>query len=207
MADGVIPKKKRVGNRNDLTAEYVRSILHYSPDTGDLRWKWRPDRTLSWNAVWAGTLAGTRTKSGVRVKINYKPYAAHRLAVLIVTGKWPIDEIDHENLDKFDNRWGNLREATHDENMWNRLALVKNRSGLKGVSLCNGRWRARITIHRKHIFLGYFKTAIEAHAAYCEAAVRLHGKFARYGKVSKLAALPVSVKLPSSTAKGGPGSL
>ena len=33
----------------------------------------------------------------------------------------------------------------------------------------------------KSIYLGYYRTPEEAHAAYCATARRLHGEFARFG--------------------------
>jgi hypothetical protein len=51
---------------------------------------------------------------------------------------------------------------------------------LKGVTLLdNGRYQARIMADKQRFFLGSFSTPEEAHAAYCKAAVELHGEFAR----------------------------
>ncbi|MFW4291481.1 HNH endonuclease [Salmonella enterica subsp. enterica serovar Paratyphi C] len=44
----------------------------------------------------------------IRIYINKKWYLAHRLAWLYVTGKWPINVIDHINRNKADNRFINL---------------------------------------------------------------------------------------------------
>jgi hypothetical protein len=56
-----------------------------------------------------------------------------------------------------------------------------NTSGYKGVYWYEDRkkWRAQIGYQGKVTNLGSFDTPEEAHAAYCEAAHRLHGEFAR----------------------------
>jgi hypothetical protein len=98
-----------------------------------------------------------------------------------MTGDWPPFEIDHIDMNGLNNRWNNLREATHSQNMMNKL--YPNSTGFKGVSIrrkCTIRpFVARIHINNRHKHLGYFKTAKEAHTAYVRAAQKEHGEFAR----------------------------
>jgi AP2 domain len=54
-----------------------------------------------------------------------------------------------------------------------------NKVGFKGVTFEKRRFRAQITKDDKQYHLGYFATPEAAHAAYVEAAKRLHGEFAR----------------------------
>jgi hypothetical protein len=42
------------------------------------------------------------------------------------------------------------------------------------------RWKAVITVHGKGLYLGYFKTPEAAHMAYCAAADKHFGEYARY---------------------------
>jgi hypothetical protein len=89
--------------------------------------------------------------------------------------------VDHRDGNTLDNRRSNLRVATVGQNGKNRELNSNSTSGLKGVSWTPklGRWKAQIQSNGKGIFLGYFWDKLDAHAAYCEAATRLHGDFAR----------------------------
>jgi hypothetical protein len=52
-------------------------------------------------------------------KVLGKVYQAHRLAFLYQEGKFPLEEVDHINHKKDDNRWSNIRHATRVENSKN----------------------------------------------------------------------------------------
>lgn len=97
----------------------------------------------------------------------------------------PGVQVDHINGDGLDNRRCNLREATHSQNQQNRGKNRNNSTGFKGVDFVKhrGKFRARIMANRVLVSLGAdFATAEEAHAAYCEAAKRLHRRFANTGE-------------------------
>jgi hypothetical protein len=89
---------------------------------------------------------------------------------------------DHINGDTLDNRRDNLRVATNSQNQMNKGVQPNTTSNLKGVHWISAkkRWRALITLEGKQTYLGLFKTEEEAHAAYCEAARRIFGEFARF---------------------------
>jgi len=57
------------------------------------------------------------------------------------------------------------------------------KSGFKGVCLSSlhGKWMAQIQVDKKKIHLGLFDDPAEAHSAYVEAAIRLHGEYANDG--------------------------
>jgi hypothetical protein len=93
---------------------------------------------------------------------------------------FPRLDVDHSNGDTLDNRRHNLRLATRAQNSRNGKRRVNNTSGFKGVSLHRDNvWLAKITVAKKQIYLGTFTSPEEAHAAYCRAADRYHGEFAR----------------------------
>ena len=181
MAAKRFPQKHNY--RNDLTAEYVRSILLYFPKTGQLFWKDRPELYHPINVKMRGTLAGTVKPSGHRdVAIDKHIYAAARLIWLIQTGKWPKHEVDHKNVKPDDNRWKNLREATPGQNCQNKRLRPDNTSGFKGVSwqASIGKWKASIGFERQFYYLGIYDRLEDAAAAYRKAARRFHRKFARF---------------------------
>lgn len=91
--------------------------------------------------------------------------------------------VDHINGDGLDNRRSNLRICSKSENLRNRGKPASNTSGYKGVawSKAAGKWQAYITVEGKRKHLGLFETPEAGHAAYCEAATKLHGEFANFG--------------------------
>jgi hypothetical protein len=161
--------------KDDLSFDRVDELLAYDPETGLLRWK------ISRGSRMKGGVAGNRTQKMVQVQIDGGGYVAHRLAWLLMTGTWPETELDHRNLDSFDNRWENLRVATHQQNCCNRRREVRNKSGFKGVHWHSvlKKWRTQIKVNGVITRLGAFNSAEEAYAVYCAAAVKYHGEFRR----------------------------
>lgn len=170
--------------RRDLTAERLREVLYYDPDTGVFTWRRRSEHNRfdsSWNTRYAGTQAGCSNEEGyLKIKVDAQRYLGHRLAWLYVTGEWPAGLLDHRNGNTGDNRWCNIRAASASENCCNIRMRKNNRSGFKGVHYWppGDCWRAEIWFARKRHYLGYFPSAEEAAAAYTAAARRLHGEFA-----------------------------
>lgn len=97
-------------------------------------------------------------------------------------------EVDHINGDARDNRRSNLRVCTHSQNVSNQRTQKRGKySRYKGVTKfprnTKRPWIAQAKVMGKHIFLGYYKTQIEAARAYNKAAPRLFGEFARLNKI------------------------
>ena len=160
-----------------VTAEEIRRLLDYVPETGQLIWREAPSHNTP---HLVGTVAGNLDRYGRRcVMIHKKNYFAHRLIWLHVHGVWPVNVIDHVNRDPSDNRIGNLREATRSQNMGNRRP-VPNQTGFMGVlfEASRRKWRASLRTNGKRVILGRFDTAEEAAAAYRSAKLREFGSFA-----------------------------
>jgi hypothetical protein len=90
--------------------------------------------------------------------------------------------VDHVNMNTLDNQRSNLRLANKQKNSQNTKRRKDNASGYKGVAVNqNGKkWRAYITVNKKRIHLGEHDTPELAHKAYCEAAMKYFGEFARF---------------------------
>lgn len=160
-----------------LTVERLRELLDYDPETGVFTWRCRRA-----NRPFEGRIAGSTHKRGyVVLKIEGKSVLAHRAAWAHYYGAWPEHDLDHQDTDKTNQRISNLRPATDIENGYNRRTKKDNTSGYKGVSVHTqtGRWQARIVVNKKRMWLGFFDTAEEAHAAYVRAAQMYHGEYAR----------------------------
>lgn len=96
-----------------------------------------------------------------------------------LSGGADTPEVDHKDLDQLNCRRGNLRAATHAQNMRNRARHINNRSGFKGVVAYGSKWRANISIGGRDTYLGTFATPEEAHAVYMAKAREVSGEFAR----------------------------
>lgn len=165
--------------KRNLTIDEWREFISYDPRTGNLHWLVNRQ-----GGVKRGDRAGTPNKGYIQIQLFGLIIHAHRVAWALAFGEWPEGHIDHINGCKSDNRLSNLRLATRSENLCNRGVQRNKRScQLKGVFPANrgayGTWFASITVDGNVVYLGTFPTPELAHAAYCDAALKFHGEFAR----------------------------
>jgi len=95
-----------------ITQKELKRLLIYDPRTGVFRWRINASARQR-----KGEVAGHPRTGYIYIGIDYMIYGAHRLAFLYMTGMWPKEEIGHENDIRNDNRWRNLSEMTHKQNM------------------------------------------------------------------------------------------
>lgn len=160
-----------------LTQERLKELLSYDPETGLFTW------LVNRGSVKAGKVVTCKMNCGyIEVRIDKKNYLCHRLAWLYMTGEWPREVIDHENRRRDDNRWSNLREATHSQNGANSKHYSSNTLGIRGVSIKKGAvskpFHAYIRINGRGQHIGCFASKSEASAAYENAAKQHFGEFA-----------------------------
>jgi hypothetical protein len=159
----------------ELTAERLRELLAYDPETGELYWRVRRPGRLK-----PGEPAGyAHNTIGYRyISVDGQNYLAHRLVWLHVHGRWPAEQIDHINGARSDNRLDNLRECSNAENSQN---MHKSRGSNTHIGVVYAsrqkrrkKWSARIRTNGRSIHLGWFLTEEEALAARTEAKARFH---------------------------------
>jgi len=155
----------------------LEDCIRYEPNTGVLIWKERVNKNIS-----IGQIIGTKHSKGyLFFRLNRKFYFCHRVAWFLHTGFWPVGEIDHENGVKSDNRINNLRDVTHQQNMWNKTSQKNTSSAYKGVHKIktSGKWRATLWNGFSKLHLGTFTDEKEAALAYDAEARRVFGEYAR----------------------------
>lgn len=166
---------------------FLRERFSYDPLEGVVRWKTRPLSHFAtdavgktWNTRYAGT-PGTKEPRGYCFRVEYGGRSlhlrAHRIAYALANGTTHFGEVDHENVDPFDNKAKNLRLATRSQNNANRKGFTK--TGLpKGVTKVGSKYAAYASAGRgKTQYLGRHDTPEAAHAAYCAFAKTRHGNF------------------------------
>lgn len=163
--------------KKPITPKRLREVLNYNPDTGLLTWRIRRGKSTP-----AGKIAGSLNHDGyIHVRVDKLPALAHRIAWVLMTGRWPKNQLDHRDRNRANNRWANLRLATASQNQANTGLSSRNTSGRKGVTWVKSRnkWQATIRVDGRHLHIGFFDSLAVASAAYQEVARNHHGEFAR----------------------------
>lgn len=175
-----------------MTPEYLNECFVWDYD-GNLTWKERPRSHFTsdggyktFNTKWANKPAGSVSKSGYgQLTVNSITIGTHRILYMLYHNTTIPDglQVDHEDENKLNNTFKNLRLGTGRQNCYNISITKNNTSGYKGVSLNkpNNNFRSYITIGTKLKHLGMFNTAEEAHEAYKVASMKYHGEFSNFG--------------------------
>jgi len=160
-----------------LTQAKVKRLLEYRD--GELYWK-----VAQGIKIKKGDKACFSLTNGgyfsLYIPSEQKTYMVSRLIFLMFHGYLPecVSFVDGNSRNT---RIENLREATPSQISCHRKKPSNNTSAFKGVSFSQqvGKYKATIIKKKKSYHLGYFDTPQEAHKAYCKAAKKLHGEFAR----------------------------
>lgn len=152
---------------NILTASRLRELVSYDQETGEFTRIIDSYRRVAR----VGSNPASFSKNGYfYISLDGVRHLAHRLAWLYVYGSWPVNDIDHMNCVRTDNRISNLRDVQRHVNNQNRAGTRSDNksSGMTGVSwhIHSKKWRARIWLKGKEYRVGLFDTPEEASAAY-----------------------------------------
>jgi hypothetical protein len=110
----------------------------------------------------------TRCSNGyIDINLTTTTLKAHQF-IWYWVNKQVVDEIDHIDNDKTNNKIENLRSVTHTQNMWNR-----SDEGIH-FNKTNNKFRALISLNKNRKHLGYFDTEFEAREAYQNAKKQYH---------------------------------
>lgn len=164
---------------NEHTSEELHKFFLYEAVSGKLYW-----RVNRGQRVKAGDEAGSQHNKGyLAVEVEGVAYLVHRVIWCMIHGEWPEKFIDHEDLDKQNNRLHNLRQASRSGNNCNQAMRSDNTSGVKGVNwnTRQGKWIARVQVNGKRIQVGCFDSLEDAEKAVQDARSKQHKEFANHG--------------------------
>jgi hypothetical protein len=137
---------------------------------------------FSWYAI--KSRSGFYAARTERVQGKIQVISMHRHLLGLGVGDSGI--ADHVHGETLQNRMAELRIVTPMQNQWNRAKSSLNTSGFVGVyyDIRGSRpdakhYYAKIKVHKKQVYLGYFTSAEEAHEAYQEASRKYFGDFKR----------------------------
>lgn len=154
------------------------SRLHYNEETGNLTWADGPKE---------GQVAGWKDQYGyLLTRIEGQLLRNHHIIWYKKTGVWPDKSVDHKDNDPSNNRWGNLRLATQQQQGMNQKLQNKRKGKWKGVHVSSsGKFYPKIKYNQKSVTgLGAkFTCAREAAMVYNMKAEKLFGPFAEFNKV------------------------
>lgn len=158
--------------QEEITVSFLKEVFDYK--NGAFYWK----KVLSAHGK-IGRMVGCNNGKGyLKVGINKKYYAIHRLMFLYHNGYLPkiVDHIDRNPLNNYPS---NLREATAQQNALNRGIRSDNKSTYKGVSFHKqtNKWQAEIQINGKAKYLGIYDTKEKAAIIYNQEAIKLFKEF------------------------------
>ena len=151
-------------SNSTLTAERLREVLDYDPETGVFVWRVQVN-----NRVEVGDVAGFSDGKGyLAIRLDRVQVFAHRLAWFWIHDAWPTGVIDHIDGVTTNNAIRNLRDVDHASNMQNLKGAKRDNSasGLLGVVPSRDKWVAQIRVGRKKYHLGVYLTPEEAHHSY-----------------------------------------
>lgn len=164
-----------IADEYTLPIEWLRERYRYNARTGVITLRSGPSKLKP---------LGSINKDGYRViKVPFSgrriQIAAHRLAWALHHGWHPVNDVDHKDLRRDNNRMKNLRHATRSQNLANRPNTGAFPKGVTKSRSKSKPFQAQITVNKCYRYLGCFDTPEAAHAAYLAHAEPAFGEFMR----------------------------
>jgi hypothetical protein len=164
-----IPKSR------SIPVEYIKECFEYREEyvdgvlQGNLYWRYREDKSNSWNTRHAGKKVGNLNSHGYYItNISYKNLRCfmrlHIIIFILNHNRYPVGVIDHVDRNKTNNLIENLEEGGHRDNNNNRGANTNSSSHFRGVCFEKKlkKWWARIEVNGKSTPAVYFADELEA---------------------------------------------
>lgn len=150
-----------MSRKNIPSQERLREVLDYDPLTGKMTWK-----VATATHVTPGDPAfAYRARDGyLQGGLDGGVHLAHRIVWKLVYGTTP-NQVDHIDGDRANNALSNLRDCSISDNNFNKGVRFSSKTGVNGVTIFNGRYRARIRVKGRDISLGCYDTIEEAASA------------------------------------------
>ena len=176
-----------------LTQQYLDEAITYNALTGIVKWKERPCHHFknlhgmrTFNARFAGKEAGTELFGYRSIILNKTQFMLHNVIWVLVNGKMPEGQIDHQNRDRSDNRFVNLRDVPISINLKNKGLYKNNKSGQSGVYWSNSfsKWIADISTGDCRKILGKYDKKEDAVKARKEAEFKC-GYHVNHGSITQ----------------------
>jgi hypothetical protein len=155
----------------EIDIDVLNKHLTYNPSTGEIH------SLTSRGNIKAGKKLGTMTGEGyMTIHVCGITLYFHRAAFALYHGYWP-EMVDHVNGDKSDNRIANLRASNKTLNA--RNAKSKTPGRFRGACKKTNFWEVFIRSEGRQLYVGRFKTEVEAAYAYDMASLTHHGDHGR----------------------------
>ena len=129
----------------------------------------------------AQSICRSKLQSGYgKVTYKGKQMLAHRLIWFLHYKEQPPVQIDHNNLDKSDNRISNLRAADMSRNQMNINVHTRSQTGIKGIMPIRGGtlYRAEVCVNGKR-YQKHSKKIEVLELWLADKRQELHGEFSR----------------------------
>lgn len=126
--------------------------------------------------------AGCVKNKYLRAKVAGRAYPVQVIVWVMHNDAMPVGIIDHQDGDKKNNRIGNLRDSTYQQNNRNRARASNNSIGVKGVHWNPPRkkWRCCVYVNGRREYDAHFETLVDAVIEVRRARERIHGEHARH---------------------------